>query len=164
MNSQILADLHPYDGSEKQFRHSDPDRDAGLVVVAHLLRLPHPPSGDAVLYELSFYSGGIGILDRLAITLAADPTTWERVVEALRAKTPEDAANDPDWADDFLWLLGVEDALVSIREGAIAFINNERREFQSLCHIFFVAGSNVNGWTVLWGDDTTFNYYGYDQG
>ncbi len=32
------------------------------------------PSSVGLLYDLSFYSGGIAILDRLAIAIPADPT------------------------------------------------------------------------------------------
>jgi hypothetical protein len=67
--------LHPYDGVERRYRHTDAERDTGLAIVARLLRLPHISSSQVVGYDLSFYSGGIGVLDKLAITLQADRST-----------------------------------------------------------------------------------------
>ena len=161
-------DLHPYDNVERRFRHTDPDCSAGLDVVAQLLHLPKPPAADQVLYDLSFYSGGIGVIDQLAIKLTADSATWIEVTSALAAKTPEQAVTDAAWADDFIWLLTGQEDLVSGREAAVDFINSERHEFQSICLstglIYFVEGSDVNYWVAIWGDNTTLNYLGYDQG
>jgi hypothetical protein len=161
-------DLHPYDGVERRFRHTDAVRDTGLGVVVQLLHLPQHASSEGVLYDLSFYSGGIGILDNLAITLPADRTIWAGVVAALRAKTPEDASDDPGWADELVWLLTSEEELVSLREAAVQFINTKRHAFQTEClstnDILFADGSGVNYWIALWGDETRLNYCGYDQG
>ncbi len=160
--------MHPYDGVERRFRHTDADRNTRLDLIAQLLHLPKPPAGDDVLYDLSFYSGGIGVLDNLAITLAADPAIWASVTTVLAARTPEEAVTDPGWADDFVWLLTGEEAQVSAREAAVQFINSERRDFQSACdatsRILFVDASDVNSWVALWGDDATLNYRSYDQG
>ena len=162
-------ELHPYDGVERRFRHTDQDGSAGLGVVAQLLHLSKPPAADQVLYDLSFYSGGIGVIDHLGIKLiAADSDIWSEVTSALAAKTPEQALTDAAWAHDFRWLLTGEKALVCGREAAVNFINSERHEFQSIClstgRIYFVEGSDVNYWVAIWGDDTTLNYLGYDQG
>jgi hypothetical protein len=161
-------DLHPYDGIERRFRHTDSDRNAGLDVVSRVLKLPKPWSNEGILYDLSFYSGGIGVLDNLAITIPFDQTIWSSLVAALKAKTPEDVSNVPEWADDFIWLLTGEEKSVPPREAAVQFINSERYEFQSECYstncILFADGSDVNYWTALWCDGTKINYRGYDQG
>lgn len=161
-------DLHPYDGVERRFHHADADRDTGLDVVARVLHLPRPPPRERVFYDLSFYSGGIGVLDRLAITLPADPATWASVAAAIGAKSPEEASRDAGWADELLWLFASGEKPVPLREAAVRFINGERREFQSEClpasRILFADGSGVNWWVALWGDDTALNYLGYDQG
>ncbi len=160
-------DLHPYDNVERCFRHTDAARDEGRVVVARVLGLPQPPAGE-LLYDLSFFSGGIGVLDRLAITLAADPALWSSVASSLRGRTPEDAAADRSWAGELIWLLTGEEDEVSIRPAAARFINQHRREFQPECvpssRILFGHESNVNDWVALWGDDTRLSYFGYSQG
>ena len=161
-------ELHQYDGVNRRFRHTDSDRETGLAIVAQLLYLPIPPSDDGVLYELSFSSGGMGILDTLAITLPADRTLWANLITAVGAKTPEDAITDLGWADDLVWLLSNEQEPLALREAAVQFINRTRCTFQAVCdtthRILFADGSNVNTWSVLWGDDTRLNYCGYDQG
>lgn len=159
--------LHPYDGQERRFRHTDADLADGLTAVAHLLRLPEAPSPDGLFYDLSFYSGEIGVLDRLALTLPADPHLWKCVADALCGKTREQALQDPAWADDLLWMLLDEDESLS-PQNAVHFINARRQEFQPACdatsRLLFSDQSNVNDWTALWGDDSRLNYLGYSQG
>ena len=96
---------HDYDNVERRYRHTDEAREAGLQAVALLLRLETPPPPEGLCYDLSFFSGGIGVLDRLAISLPADEALWAHVAEVLRARTPEEAARDEAWAEDFVWLL-----------------------------------------------------------
>lgn len=160
-------DLHPYDGVERCFRHTDAECIEGVALVAHLLHLSASDVNDGALYDLSFYSGGIGIIDRLAITLPATATTWAQVAAALDTRTPEEASLDDAWADELAWLFTGEEEPVSLRAAA-QFINNQRREFQRECHatsrIYFGDGSGVNWWLALWGDATTINYLSYDQG
>jgi hypothetical protein len=160
-------DLHPYDNVEHRFRHTDATRDEGYAVAARVLGVPETLAGE-VLFDLSFFSGGIGVLDRLAITLPADPALWSSVASFLRGRTPEEATVDASWARDFIWLLTDEEEEVPIRPAAVRFINQQRREFQGEClpssRILFRHESDVNGWEALWGDDTRLNYLGYCQG
>ena len=67
--------LHPYDNVERRYRHTDGTRGEGRDVVAQVLGLPKPPAGE-LLFDLSFFSGRIGVLDRLAIAFPADPLLW----------------------------------------------------------------------------------------
>jgi hypothetical protein len=161
------VDLHPYDNVERRFRHTDPARDEGRVVVARVLGLPEPPAGE-LLYDLSFFSGGIGVLDREAITLPADSALWSSVASSLRGRTPEEAATDRSWVRKLIWLLTDGEEEVPIRPAAVRFINQHRRAFQAECvpssRILLGHESDVNDWVVLWGDDTRLNYLGYSQG
>jgi hypothetical protein len=160
-------DLHPYDNVERRFRHTDPALNEGRGVVGRVLRLPEPPAGE-LFYDLSFFSGGIGVLDHLAITLPADPALWSSVANSLRGRTPEEAGEDRSWAGDLTWLLTGEEEDVPIRPAAVRFINQHRREFQAECapssRILFGHESDVNDWVAVWGDDTRLNYLGYSQG
>ena len=150
-------ELHPYDGVERRFRHTDADPTAGRVAAARVLRLPGLPAGE-VCYDLSFYSGGDGVYDRLAVTLPADPALWSRVAGALDGRTPEDEATaNADWPGALAWLvagvdLGDGDAEVPIRPAAVEFINAERRDWQAACaasdRILFGHLSDVNSWTA----------------
>ena len=96
--------LHPYDGVERCFRHTDRDRTTGFEVIARVLHLPVPSAYNVIFYDLSFYSGGVGIIDRLAISLPANRTIWESVITSFRAETLEEA-NNSDWAPELFWLL-----------------------------------------------------------
>jgi hypothetical protein len=160
-------DLHPYDNVERRYRHTDGTRDDGREVVAHVLGLPEPPAGE-LLFDMSFFSGGIGVLDRLAITLPADPVLWSSVVRSLRCRTLEEASTEESWRGQLIWLLTGEEEGIPIRPAAVRFINRERREFQTECappsRILFGYESDVNDWVALWGDDTRLNYLGYSQG
>jgi hypothetical protein len=160
-------ELHPYDNVERRFRHTDPARDDGRAAVARVLRIPAPPTGE-LLYDLSFFSGGIGVLDHLAITLPADPALWSNVTGSMHGRTPEEAAADRSWTGDLIWLLTAEEEEVPLRPAAVRFINQHRREFQAECvpssRILFGHQSDVNDWIALWGDDTRLNYLGYSQG
>jgi len=160
--------LHPYDGVDRRYRHTDADPAAGLAIIARVLGLHRTPSSEGLLYDLSLYSGGIGVLDRLAIVIPADPGLWVEGAAALNAREPEDAVNDVAWAEDFLWLIhGVEQPL-PIREAAMKFVNTERRPFQEECtprsRVLFQSNSDVNDWAVIWGTDAHLNYLGYSQG
>jgi hypothetical protein len=161
-------DLHPYDGVDRRYRHTDTDPAMGLAIVAHILGLPRTPSSEGLLYDLSLYSGGIGVLDRLAIAIPADPGLWAGVTAVLNAREPEDAANDVGWAEDFLWLIHGAEQPSPIREAAMKFVNSERKPFQEECaqrsRLLFQSNSDVNDWAVIWGTDGQLNYLGYSQG
>ena len=161
-------DLHPYDGVDRRYRHDDADPGVGVAVVARILGLAEAPSSEGLLYDLSIYSGGIGVLDRLAITIPADAGLWAMVAAALNAYEPEDAVNDAEWAQGFLWLIHGREPPSPVREAATTFVNRERRSFQEACapgsRLLFQRHSDVNDWAVIWGTDARLNYRGYSQG
>ena len=160
--------LHPYDGVDRHYCHTDADPAAGLAIVTQVLGLPETPSGEGLFYDLSIYSGGCGVLDRLAIAIPADPGVWAAATAALEAREPEDAARVEGWAEDFIWLLDGDGEPLHVREAAARFVNSERRSFQMACapysRMLFQSHSDVNDWAVIWGDETHLNYLGYSQG
>src|SRR5262245_35665354 len=93
---RATVNLHPYDNVERRFRHTDETRGEGREVVAHVLRLPDSPAGE-LLFDMSFFSGGIGVLDRVAIALPADAALWSSVVTSLHGRTPEEATAEEPW-------------------------------------------------------------------
>ena len=163
----MTRNLHPYDNVERRYRHTDGARGEGHDVVAQVLGLPRPPAGE-LLFDLSFFSGGIGVLDRLAISMPADPVLWSRVATSLRCRTLEEACTEELWLEQLIWLLTGEQERIPLRPAAAQFINRERRAFQPECvqthRILFGHESDVNDWTALWGDDGRLNYLGYSQG
>jgi hypothetical protein len=161
-------DLHPYDGVDRRYRHTDSDPAMGLAIVKQILGLARTPSREGLLYDLSIYSGGIGVLDSLAIVIPADPDLWAEVTAALNAREPEEAAKDEEWARDFLWFILGDDQPSPIREAAMKLINSKRKPFQAEStpgnRLLFQRYSDVNDWAVIWGTDAQLNYLGFSQG
>ena len=162
------SDLHPYDGIDQHYQHTDSNPARGLAIVAYKLGLAKTPSPEGLLYDLSIYSGGIGVHDQLAITIPANSDLWAEIIAFLNAREPEDIAKDPYWAEDFLWLLHADAPPSPIREAAMKFVNSARRSFQDECtsssRVLFHTNSDVNDWIVIWGTDTLLNYLAYSQG
>jgi hypothetical protein len=158
----------PYDNKEYRYRHTDPDRGSGIARLAELLGLPPDFQASGAHYDLSFFSGGIGVFDQLAATLPADDRLWKAVLDACPAKTPEDIAADPTCSPQFLWLVCGKDSSLEVRTAAVAFINAERRDFQTECRAFdtvlFLPDSDVNDWFALWGTATEMNVRAFSQG
>jgi len=159
-------DLHPYDGVDQHYRHTDAYPAKGLAIVTYILGFTKTPSSDGLLYDLSFYSGGIGVLDSLAITIPADAVIWAEA--SADAREPEDIAKDEEWAEEFLWLIRSDDDSSPVRARAVKFVNSERKPFQEECttesRLLFHRNSNVNDWSVCWGSEAQLNFLGYSQG
>ena len=158
---------HSYDNQERRYRHDGPNRARGLQLVVASLRLADVALVESAKFDLSFYSGGIGVVDRLAIHLQATAEVVEQVVRNLEGVTPEVMALDP-YAEEFLWLVSDDGNNSSPRSDSVRFVNEERKEFQPLCddhsRVFFADWSTVNDWVVLWTAAGSLNYLGYGQG
>lgn len=161
-------DIPPYDGKEYRYCDRGASAKEGRQRVASLLGLPQAPSAAGLRFDLSFYSGGIGVFDQLAISIIADTVLWATVRSYLSAKTPIESANDVLWSEEFVWLVCGEETFPSIDDAAVSFINSQRKDFQDQCTpdmtVFFHEWSNVNDWAVVWGTDARLNYLGFSQG
>ena len=159
----------PYDGVERRYRDGDADRAEGLAAVAEVLQLQEPPPAGGLRYDLSFYSGGIGVLDKLAIALPATDAMWRQIVTGLGANAPEALANAADRrdADDFRWLIRCDEP-VDVRTAASRFVDRERAAFQPPCttsdELLFVPQSTVNDWSVIWRTSDTISFSSFSQG
>ena len=159
-------DIPPYDNKEYRFR--DSSAQAGRVRVASLLGLPNVPNCEGMQFDLSFFSGGIGIYDKHAIAMNADADLWSSVKNHLSTKTPTESASDDAWSEEFNWLIYGNDEFHSLADAVVSFINKERKEFQDVCTpgmtVLFQACSNVNDWAALWGTQDRLNYLAFSQG
>jgi hypothetical protein len=159
-------DLHPYDGKERRYRDSDANPADALPIVAKLLGLAAISRMGPLRYDLSFFSGGIGVHDVLGITYPCTLAEFEQIAEGLAAKDVAAAAVDPGWSEDFLWLIKADG--LTPADAAARFLSDERLDFQGPCTstspIRFVVWSDVNDWTALWFDSSQLNYRGYSQG
>ncbi|HEY3808221.1 MAG TPA: hypothetical protein VGL61_36830 [Kofleriaceae bacterium] len=158
-----MIDLHPYDNKERRFHHDDAQRDEGLALVARFLKLPSAPP--AARYDMRFYSGGIGIIDHVAIAIAVDHAEALRIALACGYVAPSAASGD--WRADLEWLVGADEG-VAFSSALVTFIADGRREFQPAYAtggpIWFELESNVNHWGVIWHADGVLAHLAYDQG
>jgi hypothetical protein len=168
LESYLGMSLPPYDNKEYRYRHSDADRRQGLAKVAELLGLADVSDQPGVLYDLSFYSGGIGVYDQLAVTLPVTAALWRLILDARPARPPEELEKDAACSGDFLWLVRGAETSLDARKAAMNFINAGKREFQIECRpadrILFSPDSTVNYWFALWGTDALLNCLAFDQG
>lgn len=157
--------MREYDGVERNYKHSDSDLDKNIERVKNILG--YIPSSNGLCFDLSFYSGGIGVLDKLAISCQANHEQWSIVKNKLALHSPESALSTECWAEDFLWLVQAKDE-INMRHFASHFVNDNKLEFQQLCsprsEIYFSYQSDVNNWSVVWGSDLKLNYLYFDQG
>jgi hypothetical protein len=89
----------PYDGRTHLHRDGDADPTEGHAIVCRVLGLATTP--DDVRYELELHSGGIGIVDRLAISFPAMPARIGAIVMKLSGGLRDD--------EDLRWLLDVDE-------------------------------------------------------
>ncbi len=165
----MLNDLHPYDGVERRFSHCDENALQGREVVAQVLGLPTAVELDGIRYDLSFYSGGTGVFDRLAIAMPVRSGLLDLVLKSLNAADIETVAREAWVREELLWLLTrEEDPTQSVPQAAIKFINDQRRAFQQSCDessaVYSTQSSNVNYWTILWASEGELNLIGCSQG
>lgn len=167
----MTEDLHPYDGRTRRFRHTDADpqlRARGLTLIAGLLRLPAPPPALRLRYDLSFYSGGDGIFDRLRIALACAPDEADAIVARRGFLAPDGPWTAGD-RESLEWLVCDEDHPErTFAAAAAAFVAAERAEFQpppdDAFRVWFAPGSDVNGWALIYAVAGELGYMAHAHG
>lgn len=167
-NPPPLVDLHPYDGKERCFRHDVP-HDPAVVrgVLARFLGVAPPVDLAGVRFDLSFYSGGIGVFDRLFVSIPVDTEARAKILAHLRLVPCEEGLAH----EDVRWLLGVdndEGVTLAADAACAAFIQNEKRPFQpaiaSASALWVDPESSVNGWTVATHVDDALHVIAFEQG
>lgn len=79
------------------------------------------------------------------------------------------SSNEED-IEDFFWLLGIEkiDDKRNVVNDVIDFINSRKKEYQHACSknssIYFSKYSDVNSYTVVWGQENYLNFILQDVG
>lgn len=165
-------DLHPYDGRDRVFAHDDADpgqRARGRALVARLLGLAAPPAEAGLRYALSFFSGGIGVLDRMHVAMPCAADHAEAIATAAGMWTLERLWADDELRPEIEWLVHDEEHPErSPQERLAAFIEDERSPFQPPPHAgmraWLLPHSGVNAWSLLYAVDGELAFIGYDQG
>jgi hypothetical protein len=149
----------------RRFRHTDGDPIEGLAAVTRVLRLPRQPSTTGLLYDLTFFSEGLGIIDRLAITLPVDAAAVRAWVEHLNAFPPDVADADATWGDEFRGLVHRHDDTLTPEVALAVFISEQRHAIQPTCKLndpaWVCVDSGVNSWAMLWYRDGLLSYLAY---
>lgn len=158
--------MPPYDGVDYRYTSADPDREKAISIIKNILGFM--PKNDGLDYSLNFYSGGIGVDDRLAIRCKLDPSNWPAVMGKLLLKSPSEALSDPGWSEEFVWLVSEDEESEDIRNKCCNFINVKKQRFQDAVDeqgsFLFTNESNVNSWCVVWVVNDNLNYLSFDQG
>lgn len=166
-----MDDLHPYDGRVRRFRDSDEDPAAvarGRGLVAAQLSLPGPPPAAGLRYDLSFDSGGSGVLDRLYAAFPCAPAEAAAIAAragflAVTAPWPEEDRRSLEW---LVHLEDLPDA--TLVDAVAAFVAEERVDFQPPpgddTTVWAEPGSDVNHWCLLYATGGVLAYIAFDQG
>ena len=141
--------LHPYDGKQRRFRHDDADPAEGTCIVERILRIDLPRPIPELRYELSFYSGGIGVIDHIWISLLTGDTA------TLIANLGFAAQLTPDICE-------------LVDDDVAGFIAGHRAPFQPApapdAAVWFDAWSGVNHWELAYVQAGWLHVIAYDQG
>ena len=158
--------MREYDGIEKRYQRPDADLAKSLMIIENLLGFT--PLEDRLEFDLSFWAGGSGVLDKLAVSCSVTPEQMELAQDKLRLYSPEAAIALDEWRDDFIWLVEDEDVCTDVLVRSAHFINENKAPFQDVClktqSIYFAYMSDVNGWTAVWGQQDRLNYAYFCQG
>ncbi len=158
--------MRPYDDKEYRYTSADLDKEKAIAIISNILGFH--PSTEELDYSLSFYSGGGGIVDRLAIRCRANQSNRSSLISGLGLRAPLEAMADPMWVDDFRWLIKSDESLGNTDLWCYKFINSNKHEFQdvvdSTCELVFSNGSDVNSWCAIWFTNNHLNYLYFDQG
>ncbi|MCI0917472.1 hypothetical protein JNA64_09880 [Pseudomonas stutzeri] len=131
--------MRSYDGVNYQYISDDAEKEKAIGIIANLIGFR--PKTDRLAYSLSFYAGGIGVDDRLAVSCLLDNSNWPAMVQRLRLKSVSEISDNPIWEEEFRWLVGAEETEGSLEEHSCRFINTEKHDFQytadQQCEIFF---------------------------
>jgi DNA-binding transcriptional LysR family regulator len=164
--------LHPYDGRDRRFAHDDADpeqRARGRALVATLLSLAAPPAEVGLRYALSFFSGGIGVLDRMHVAMPCAAELAEAIATGAGMWTLEQLLADDELRPEIEWLVYDEEHPErSPQEQLVAFIEDERVPFQPPPHAgmraWLLPHSGVNAWSLVYAVDGELAFIGFDQG
>lgn len=158
--------MREYDGIEVRYRRPAADLAKSLQLIENLLGFaPEPQQLD---FDLSFWAGGAGVYDKLAISCNATPEQWQILKQKCDLYFPEEMVVRDDCREDFIWLVADDEVCHDILAASAQFINDNKAPFQDECNtlqtIYFGYMSDVNCWTAVWGQGRRINYAYFCQG
>ncbi|QQP97439.1 hypothetical protein [Lysobacter enzymogenes] len=158
--------MRPYDGVDYRYSSVDADKTQAYTIIANILGVPFSATG--LEYELSFYSGGTGCDDRLAIRFKSEPIDWDAVHRHLQLHRLGSETDSALACDLFDGIVDEASPATCIDPVVRRFINSQKRTFQDVCdgacEIAYTDQSHVNTWCFVWRKDGWANYLFFDQG
>jgi hypothetical protein len=170
--------LHDYQGIRHRFKDDDLDPrllERGQSIVVEILKLSNLIDVSLIGYDLSFYSGGMGIIDNLFMKLSCNSTKASEIISSLKLV---DVANDNLDLDlrDYLISIAIDeeseesvDICTLIKHNKISqLVNEEKADFQDIASsehfICFSESTNPNYGTIIYYLNGSLNYISYDYG
>jgi len=158
--------MREYDNVDYRYSSQDGGKEKAIDFISAFLGFT--PEFSTLVFDLNFFSGGIGVHDRLAFSCNATIGQLEKAVEKRHLIVPAAIEANLECGEDFEWLVNSAGVRRPIEESCLDFLNAEKREFQdpctAKCQMHFAQFSNVNTWTAVWGEEGRLNCLHYDQG
>ncbi|PSB57337.1 hypothetical protein [Chamaesiphon polymorphus] len=150
----------------------------GKAIVLEILKLQSSIDISSIEYNLSFYSGGIGIIDKVFIKLSCDSTKASEIISSLKLV---DISNDNlDWElRDYLISRtidedseepddSVEICTLILNNKISRLVNEEKADFQDIASsehfIYFGKGTGPNHGEIIYYLNGSLNYISYAYG
>jgi hypothetical protein len=170
--------LHDYQGIRHRFKDDDFDPsllERGQAIIREILKLPSLMDVSPIKYDLSFYSGGTGIIDNVFIKLSCNSTKASEIISSLKLVDVANENLDLESHDYLIWSTIEEESEESvdictlIRNNKISqLVNDEKADFQDIASIehFICIGENTgpNYGTIAYYLNGSLNYISYDYG
>jgi hypothetical protein len=170
--------LHNYDGRHR-FKDDDLDPrllERGKAIIIEILKLPSFVDISLDRYDLSFYSGGIGIIDKLFIQLSCNNSKASEIISSLKLVNVTNDDLDLDLRDYLISnIIDEEESEDSVNICALIennkisqFVNEEKADFQDIISvdslIYFNQTTGPNHGEIIYYVNGNLNYIFYDYG
>jgi hypothetical protein len=170
--------LHDYNDIKHRFKDDDLDPrlvERGQAIIIEILKLPNLIDVSPIRYDLSFYSGGMGIIDNLFISLSCNSTKASEIISSLKLVDVANENLDLDLRDYLIWSTDEEesedsvDICTLIENNKISqLVNEQKADFQDIASsdsfICFGETTGPNYGTIIYYLNDNLNYISYDYG
>jgi hypothetical protein len=171
--------LHDYQGIRHRFKDDDLDPrllERGQAIIIEILKLQNLIDISLLRYDLSFYSGGMGIIDNLFIKLSCNSTTASEIISSLKLVDVANDNLDLELRDYLIWRTTDDeesedsvDVYTLVENNKISqLVNEEKADFQDIASsnsfICFREDTGPNYGTIIYYLNGNLNYISYDYG
>jgi len=152
--------------TQKRYRDSDFLQYTGINLLSS--RLGFRPNNVGLTYDISTDASEVGDIFSFSAKFNAQKSSWKDIQQRNDFCIPTEATANEEWSEDFKWLVD-DDACDTYKNTTISssvlsvhFINSCKQDFQIVANethfIYFEEFSDVNYWSVFWGDNDIVNF------